>query len=124
MLRFKIVQDEDFDPATSVDWDDESTAAYVAQFESGELEAFGIIVERQIPECSTCKRGPTWEHGASLWGIDVCVSGPKRDRMLDAVDYGWLDVDTFDMPAPVSDKNPDGSYLAYCLADLITEATS
>lgn len=112
-------------PATSVDWDDESTAAYVAQFESGELEAFGIIVERQTPECPTCHRGPTWEHGASLWGIDVYVSGPKRDRMLDAVDYdmGWQDVDTFDMPTPVSDESPNGSYLACCLADLITEAS-
>lgn len=121
--RFRIIEDDDYDPATSVDWSDEDTAAYVARFQSGELAAFGIVVEVERPFacCDVCGQGATWENGASLWGIDVVTYGPERDTMLD-LGEGWHTVGEVDLPAEVSDENPSGSYLAYVLADLLRES--
>lgn len=72
--RFRIEDDYDYDPATSVDWDDESTAAYVSAFATGDLAAFGLILERKSDVCAHCKRGGEWEVADSLWGIDVSVA--------------------------------------------------
>jgi hypothetical protein len=120
--RFRIVDDQDFDPSTSVDWSEEETAEYVARFDtSGDLGAFGLEVERSVPECVHCGRGQSWEPGASLWGIDVVVNGPARDALLDEGE-GWQVVGEVDLPAPVSDDAPGGSYLALVLAELLAES--
>jgi hypothetical protein len=116
-VRFQIVPDEDYDPRTSVDWDDESTDAYVARFERGDLAPFGIIVERG-------------EQTASLWGVDVAVSTHadgehtyQRDAALDVVEIGeWYDEDSPEL-AELLALPADRSYLAEVLRDLIGEVT-
>lgn len=116
-FRFRIVADEDYDPATSVDWDEAETAAYVARFESGDLAAFGVIVERG-------------DKDASLWGVDVATSSHTvdghtyaRDEALDVVEIDtWYSEDS-DEARTLLALSAERSYLAEVLRENIAEVT-
>ena len=71
--------DTDFDPATSVDWSEAETAAYVAEFERGELTAYSVSVVRVDDDGDVIsKRYGDGSYGpvrlASLWGCDVATA--------------------------------------------------
>lgn len=112
--RFRIEDDYDYDPATSVEWDDESTAAYVADFESGHLAAFGLILERKSEVCAHCGAGGKWEVAASLWGIDVIV----------ADEFATGGAFPHDEPVSIETATAWTTYMGDCARDLLSEATT
>ncbi len=59
-----IEVDTDYDPATSVDWPADETAAYVERFRRGELTAYGVMLVKGVAR----------DVIGSLWGCDVETS--------------------------------------------------
>jgi len=74
-LMVVIETDQDYDPRTAVDWPADETAAYVKQFERGELTPYIVTLVREV-ECgddgTSRGCGATHDHYlASLAGCDV-----------------------------------------------------
>lgn len=109
MDRIRIEYDYDYDPASSVDWSEEETAAYVQRFNNGELYAVGIIVERQ---CKCCQ---TWLHKNSLWGIDLETNDPG---ILAAI---WKHGNDLPITITVEEARALPGYLGDVVADMVRE---
>ena len=67
-LRVRIERDDEYNarPGDNISWPDDPQAEreYVAEFERGEITAYGVIIER---ECDMDE----WHHVDSVWGVDV-----------------------------------------------------
>lgn len=59
--------DAEFNPATSVDWDENETAEYVRRHRAGEFTAYGVSLIREEADGVDTNLG-------SLWGCDVNTS--------------------------------------------------
>lgn len=69
--RIVIVPDDEHNarPGDFVAMGDEEDREYVAQFERGELAAFGVLLQRKCPNCGA------YETVADLWGCDSYEMG-------------------------------------------------
>lgn len=125
-FRVRIVTDTEYDPS-DLDWPAQDVTEHLRRFDRGELSAVGAVAEHQ---CGTCG---TWQHAASLWGIEIDTAEPfGPGDVITAADippgpadplrlYGFADRASIPPNLAVPYTASD-SYLIQVAADLLAEA--